>query len=386
MKYISTIIILILIISIYALAELSEVKVTGTGIIQSDDIVKARNEAFGKVVNNAVREGVKSIISQQMISENSKLLEEKIYSRAGGYIKSIEIIDEKINPKLPNSYEVTAKAAIISNDLQNDLINIGLADKAIINDNAPVILAFIQEKNIDNVHWHFQIQTYNYAENTISDVIRLKGFKFVKQANLMQDITPDIERAFYSDDINTILNMGKTTGADVVITGKAISRASWNNGNALIQASIHMKAIQVDNGKMIASSSGVSELVHNDELIGGSLAIEEAANMATLQLISDLTGSQTQNVFTGNKVTLVVNGLKSIEDLIQFRHEFEDRTDLLKSIDQRTFSGGTAAYDLVSGSDGKAIAAELISKGLESFNVEIRAQSPDYLELNLKLK
>ena len=220
--------------------------------------------------------------------------------------------------------------------------------------------------------------------------MRLNRFRTIDQTDLMNDLTPDEERTFYTEDLNTILNIGDRYGADVIISGKTISRASRDNKNPNsdinIQASVNLETRQIKDGRLIASSSGISELNHNDELAGGELAISKAANQAATELIANLTSSGSQNVVSGMNIVLIVNGLKSLEGLLLFQREFEDRIDGLKSMQRRTFSSGTAAYDLVSISDGKAIADKLISRGLYSFKVKVRSQSQQSLELNLSMK
>ncbi len=387
MKYEGLVFFMILIIPILSFAELQDIKSSGKGAIVSGDTVKARADAFNDALSNAVEKGVRGFLTDQEITGNMDLLKEKVFSKASGYVKNIEIVDEKTSEKAPNIYEITARSIIIINDLQADLIDLGLyiQDKYL-----PQILVLIQEKNIDNVHWHFQARALNHAETAVRDAMRLNRFRTIDQTDLMNDLTPDEERTFYTEDLNTILNIGDRYGADVIISGKAISRASRDNKNPNsdinIQASVNLETRQIKDGRLIASSSGISELNHNDELAGGELAISKAANQAATELIANLTSSGSQNVVSGMNIVLIVNGLKSLEGLLLFQREFEDRIDGLKSMQRRTFSSGTAAYDLVSISDGKAIADKLISRGLYSFKVKVRSQSQQSLELNLSMK
>jgi len=387
MKYTGFIIIIILLVSIIAYAELQDIRSSGKGTLVSGDIVKARAEAFDDALSNAVEKGIRGFLTDEQIAENMGLLKEKIFPKATGYIKSIEIIDEKTSKETPNIYEITTRAIVTIDNLQTDLTDLGLYKH---DEYLPKILVLIQEKNIDDVHWHFQTKALNYTETAVREAMRLDRFRTMDQTDLLNDLTPDEERTFYTEDINTILNIGSRYGADVIISGKAISRASRDNnnlnGNVNIQASVNLEARQIKDGKLIASSSGMSELIENDESAGGELAILKAAKQAAADLIADLTSSRSQNVVSGMNIVLIVNGLKSIESLLLFQREFEDRIDGLRSIKRRTFSSGTAAYDLVSNSDGEAIADKLISRGLFSFKVKVRSKSQKSLELNLSLK
>lgn len=383
MKYAGLIIVLVLLISFYAFADFLDVKITGRGAIDAVDTIGARSEAFDNAIKGAVAKSVKDYLSGKNLSKNSKLVEKEILSKASGYIKKFEIINEGLSKKRSNTYEITALVSIDENNIQKNLINLGLLKRDSI---MPRTLVFIQEKNIDDVYWHFQRKKPNQTEITIHQLMGSEGFMFIDQSILMQNMTPDEERAFYIDDINTMLAIAKKYNTDMIITGKAISRANNNDDRTTIQASVNLKAINTANGKLIGNSSGGAELIYSDAIAGGNLAIAKAAEEAVGKLIPnlDLTKPEPKNV--GQNITLIVNGLKSIEDLVQFRKEFAERIDEIKSIKRRTSSGNTAAYDVLSIKDGNTIADEISVKGLKTFKVKVRSKSPSFLELNLKLK
>jgi hypothetical protein len=111
-----------------------------------------------------------------------------------------------------------------------------------------------------------------------------------------------------------------------------------------------------------------------------------AARDATNELIANLSRSGSQNIVSGINILMIVSGLKSLESLILFQKEFKRNVAELRSIKRRTFSDGTAAYDLVSSLDGTKIADRLLLAGLNSFNVKVRSKSEKYLELNVKIR
>lgn len=387
MKHISTVFILILIISIYAFADLINVQITGEGKINSGDVTKARSDAFNDAMSKAVEEGVKSFLVQSIVNENHELIKNNIYSKAGGYIKSIEIINEKIDNKKPDTYKITANASIITDNIQRDLTNLNLYK---YKDRLPGVLVFIQEKNIDNVHWHFQTKNLNTSEKKVREVFRLNKFRVVDQDVLLNEIKPDEERGFYTENLSAIISISQRYGADLVIVGKAISRSPQDRANQnvdlQIQASVSLQAIQVDNGKTIAAGTGLTQITHKDAIVGGEMAIAMAAKDAANELIANLSRSGSQNIVSGIDILMIVSGLKSLESLILFQKEFKRNVAELRSIKRRTFSDGTAAYDLVSSLDGTKIADRLLLPGLNSFNVKVRSKSEKYLELNVKIR
>ena len=132
MKYTGLIIIIILIVSIIAYAELQDIKSSGKGTLVSGDIVKARAEAFDDALSNAVEKGIRGFLTDKQIAENMDLLKENIFPKATGYIKSIEIINEKTSKETPNIYEITARSAITIDNISKALYIKALPEKLFI--------------------------------------------------------------------------------------------------------------------------------------------------------------------------------------------------------------------------------------------------------------
>jgi hypothetical protein len=222
----------------------------------------------------------------------------------------------------------------------------------------------------------------------LEQILVFNGFRLIDQSVLLQTMTSEEERAFYIDDINTILTIGKNYNADIIITGKAISRAiTKNNSDSVIfQSSVNLYALNTDNGKTLGASDGNAEIIHTDTTTGGNSVIAKAAENAIEKLIPSLNISQTEIESNGYKITLIVNGLKSIEDLIEFRKEFEKAIAGLRSIERRTYTGSSAAYDLVTNINGDLLADTISSFSFDLHNVLISSNSQSFIELNVKLK
>ncbi|OQX92696.1 MAG: hypothetical protein B6D58_01570 [candidate division Zixibacteria bacterium 4484_95] len=387
MKVIKFVIVAIFLITSLSFAEPLTLKVTGRAKIEEADTTKARNWAIVAAVKRAIEKSVDNLISHRLAVENSKLLEENIYSKDAGYIKSVNVIKEGISHQVQDNYEVILEVTLIVDYLQKDLTSLGILKPRI---GLPRILTLIQEKNIDNVHWHLQTNSLNNAEMKIREILGVNGFTFVDYNSLLSEMTAEEERAFYADDISTISNIGDRYNAMVIITGEAISRRAQEVENldstVSLQAMVNLKAINVKTGDVISNSSATATAVDKNELAGGALAITSATEKAIIKIADDLVKIWSRENVPEIKVTLMVNGLKSIEDLILFKKELRNEIKEIISIERRTFVGSIAAYDLITSVDGKAIASELETKGLDSFEVKVRSKSKNSLELNLKVK
>jgi len=382
-----TIILLVSILVSLANAGQIEIEVIGRGAIADTDTIKARNLAFEKALTEAVEKAVERFLSEKDIADNKQSLEQKIYTKAGGYIKSLDIIDEGVKSDLPGNYSITMKAALIADKLEHDLATLGLLN---FRANLPRVLVLVQEKNVDAVHWHYQAKNLNNAENIIWNVLGIKGFKAVDQIGLMENLTADIEKTFYADDVSQAISFASGYDADIVIAGKAISRpiaAAGAPGDSLtVQAMVTLKAYRTTTGEEIAGSSTSSSTITKSELAGGAIALTKAAEEAALKLVPGIIDNWTKVEETTIPITMFINGLKSLEDLITFKHEFMDKVSGIKTFERRTFSGSAAAYDLNITTTIPEIVAELSKNELKSFDVQVRSQSNNSIELKVKLR
>jgi len=386
MKYLVASLLVLSMLVANPLANTIQIDTKGSGVIANADISKARSDAMTDAIKKAVTTAIKRYVPDQKFQEHRSTLNENIYKKALGYIQQLDIQSEGLSQQQPENYDITLSIKFLIENLEKDLIGL-----AVINESEllPELFVFVQEKNIENVHWHFKERRLNYSEQTILQLLGERGFQVNDQTAFIDSISPELERAFYTEDMSTILNASEQTGAEIIIIGKAISRSSREkdriSGEYSLQASVNLEAYQIHNGRLIASGSGVSDISHGDELAGGQLSITQSSTLASNELIANLLDSSRENMITGISITLIINGLRSIEDLITFQKEFESTAKGLKSMERRTFAGGMAAYDVVSSVDGLTMADLLTVNGLNSFNVKVRSKSPGSLELNLDL-
>ena len=385
MRYLAYQVIMAAILALPCFGETIRVEVEAAANIVQGDTTLARSEAFSALPVRAVEKGLSHFLSEQGIAGKKSLIEKSILPRSGSYITGLEVTSGGIDARDPAIYRLAGTITLQKERLENDLAAFGILTYG---KDLPHILVFVQEKNIDYVHWHFQAKTLNYAENAIWNALSTQGFKFVDQTSLAKNIEPETERAIYAEDMSVITALGKKYDAAIVIVGKAISRGGADIGQdaraARAQAVVTLKAIDVKKGEVVAQGSSENEESDGDMMQAGKIAIEAAARVAAIQMIDDITRSQEKPAEVIYNITVFINGVKSIEDLVAFKNELSQTVAGIRSIQQRTYSGSSAAYDLKSTSPVATIVQALQNKGLKSFEVQIRSQSENSLELNLK--
>jgi len=375
---------MIIALTIPCSAETIRVQVETAADIAEADTNLARSAAFSAIPVKAIEIGLAHFLSEQAIDSKWPLIEKSILAKSGSFVKSIEVTAEGTDALAVGEYRLTATVLLQRERLEDGLVAAGILT---YEKDLPRILAFVQEKNIDNVHWHFQSRILNNAENTIWNALSVRGFKFVDQTALAKNIEPESERSIYAEDLTAITELGHKYAANIVIIGKSISRAGSDiarkNPTTTIQAVVTLKAIDVGKGEIVAQASSEAEGRDSNMMTAGKIAIEEAARTAAAQMVEAIIRSQAKPAETVYNITMFISGIKSIEDLVDFKNELSERVTGIKTIQRRTFSGGTAAYDLQSTAPVAAIIQTLQAKGLKSFQVQIRSQSENSLELNL---
>lgn len=254
----------------------------------------------------------------------------------------------------------------------------------------PRVISFIQEKNIDNVHWHFMDNTFNNTELTIWKILGYKGFTKGMQAQVLRDINSDVEKNFFGDDISIIAGQASSFGVDVIIVGKSISRPvvtlEDQSDSISAVAMVTLRAIRIVDARELASSSTSATVVDTSESNAGARAIGKASEEAVINLLPSIMEEWSQGLEPITSFTMFVRGLKSLESLISFKNDFVNNIDGIQSFERRTFSGGAAAYDVETNTNVAAIVAILKTEGLKSFDIKIRSSSENSIDISVKHK
>ena len=373
-----------IIIPVLAFGEDISLKATGEAKIADTDTVLARSQALNEAILNAVKSGVKRFLPEGPYQDNVAVLETKIYPRASGYLDSITISSIEYTS---GSVKMEINVALAKGTLENDLNKLGLLA---FRDSLPLVLAIIQEKNIDQVHWHFQSKQMNAAEKVVENTLRLKGFRFVDQADLLSKLDSRIEKAFYTEDIPEMQKFAALFGANVIIVGKSLSRPVVVIGtpgdSSSAVATITLAAFRTSDGVEIASSSVSSTERGSDDSQAGENAITRAAQEAVINMMPDIIGKWGEKPSESTDVTMYVSGLKSIEDYIAFKNAFMNNINGIDSFERRTITGNSAVYDLKITTTVKAIVEQLEKNEIKGFSFEIRSFSDNSLDLRIKSK
>jgi hypothetical protein len=155
----------------------------------------------------------------------------------------------------------------------------------------PKVMVIIEEK-VAGIFGTTGWETVGQAESTLAEKFLAAGFPVVDPQTVHRNIPRDKALRLLEGDQQAAAVAGLQFGAQVVITGQAISK---NAGGRLlgtnmqsIQATVQVRAVRSDDGQVIATRSAQAAQAHIDELQGGVLAIQEASRELAETLVRDV--------------------------------------------------------------------------------------------------
>ena len=352
--------------------EAKQVVANGLGAILAGDEVKAREDAISAALRNAVEQVVGTMIESDVLVENYQTVEDKIYTRTAGYVQQYDIIST--NKQSDNVLEVTVRAMVKLSDLRNDLQGIGVL---ISRKGKPRTMVLIDERNI-TTNYHQLIADLNTTETTIMNEMMNLGFPFVDAVQAKKNIARDMAQAAIQGDAAVAASIATRLGAEILIIGTAISKEASgtpavvrNAGFKSCQANINLRVIRADDATIIAVASAHDRAAHIDEITGGSLALEKAAKKASKELAEKIIKVWQQDIYSGTQVQLQVLNISSFSQLNTFKNSLSYYIRGVQSVNQRSFEGGSALFDIDMKGNAEQLASELEAKEIEGIRVQV---------------
>lgn len=280
----------------------------------------------------------------------------------------------------------------------------------------PKVMVVIEEK-VAGVFGTTGWEVVGAAESAMSSTLLAAGFDLVDAQTIKRNMARDKALKLIDGDEKAAALSGLQFGAQIVITGYAISK---NAGARLLgtnmqslQATVQARAVNSDDGRLLAASTAQSSKAHIDEVQGGTLAIREAAEQVAQSLIaallqsvpaaraaapqsanaaSDVSGSvshaapggQIASPTADREVQLVIAGLVSYRHLsfVQ-RHLTQMRG--VRGVTLRQFASGTAELSVEVAVGIEAIADSLAHQAFTGFRLEPTSVTPNRLDLRAVL-
>jgi hypothetical protein len=230
--------------------------VTVTGMAAGEGL-SARDEALSAALRKAVEQKCGAFINAQSQSENYKLVYDKIFASAIGFVREHKVLSTRASDGI--TY-MQVRARVSTRKFQEDWATIA---HTIERENNPrVLVAIAETTRWTSNGWDFHLDTEETGtvQSRVEDFLLSKGIVLVDRETAENVSKRDIMLASFRDDTKAIAAMGARFKADVVITGKATSKY----GQALrvgevemhqYVAELNVRAIQTDSARLLASKN-----------------------------------------------------------------------------------------------------------------------------------
>lgn len=365
-----------------ARAEVEETEVEGVAAVVSGDKAMARDRAIDDAKRKAVEQVAGSQVSAESISENFELVEDRIYSRASGFVKTYQIVSEL---EAEGVYKVRIKAQVDKAAIADDL-GLLFADK-------PRVIVMVAEQNIGSKGFSYWWGNSGFVadlammQNTLIEKWQPKGFKFVDPALLAGKLR--VKGAMQKPDVadeHAVL-LGRDADADVAVVGQVLVSDAGPVMDGLkmhsYQAVGSIRVINIDTGEIIAVADDTAAAPHVDPNVGGRTAIKSLASKLSEKLEKKIMAKWTQEAASSRELEVVVTGLKSGADLKEIRRVLAEKVRGVESVTVRRQKKGQAALTVKVRARAPDFARDAEAQAFEGFKLEADEVTKNRVELSV---
>ncbi len=361
----------------------AEVTATGNGSIVGGDAAHAKDDAVEDALRKAVEQTLGTMIQAESLVENAQLIEDRILSKTEGYVQKYSIIHE--GRTADDMYEVTVKAVVKTADLKSDLDAIATLLRR---KNMPRLVVLIQEQNIGETPGagHLISADLNTAETAIMDAFMAKGFRFVDDATVQKNLTDAKASAILAGNTAQAAALGKKTGAEFVLSGKALAKTVqvevYGTTIRSQQATVTVRAIRANTGEVVAVSTAQGKYSHIDDVAGGTLAIQKACAALSQDLVGKIVSKWSGEVTSGNTVTLNVKNVDFMR-LSNFKGTLPYVVRGVQSVVQRDFDDGFATLEITFKDKADDLAQRLSAAAFEGYRAKVTGMTEGSVTVEL---
>jgi hypothetical protein len=352
--------------------EVRTVTAEGVGAILAGDVASARDRAIKDAQRNAVELTVGVLIDAETINHNYTIIKDEIYARSAGYVQDHKILDEWQEAGL---LRIIIQARVTAAPLQRDL------DRVIEGVDRPRILFMVSQQDmgekISKAWWKGTAEMGRLvAEATLQQGFIDKHFLVVD--HVLEEMG---EAAPLKPSDSQATAIGRDYDAEVVILGRAVVKdAGPIEGFELhsCRAEISVRAIQVDNGHVLASDNASAVAPHIDSLAGAHVALKKASEKLASALVPKIIEKWVKPTLI---VTVDVVDITRYADFVRFKGVLKEQVYGVDNVYQRDFKINKANLEVSYRGTAQDLADELALKSFDAFRVDIVEASQNRLKL-----
>jgi len=340
------------------------IEVEGYASIVGGHKDQAREAALQNAFRRAVEQVVGVAVESKTVVKDSELLNDKIFSKSRGFIKTYRILAEKAEG---DTYRMSVFASVSQHKLEQGLDDAGLLIKKM---GKPRIAVVVMEQNGDG-----NAAPGGIIETSLVSNLGKKGYALVDRQAVMA--LEHLVVKGQSDQSDAVVRAAAAGGAEVVISGQAVARpAPALNGTNLrpVQVAVTCRAIDVDTAELLATVVVHQQALHVNPSAAGNEALQKAAGELTETLHRQMIAAWTKRLSGLRTLRMTVSGLPQNE-IRQFQDTLKEQMGQVEEVHDRGYRNQQLRLDLDVTGGFRAIVDELSVVKLEHASLKITGYS-----------
>ena len=340
------------------------VEVEGYASIVGGRKDQAREAALQNAFRRAVEQVVGVALESKTVVKDSELLNDKIFSKSHGFIKTYRIVDEKVEG---DAYRIMVFASVSRYKLEQGLDDAGLLLKKL---GKPRIAVVVLEQNSDGGQVPGGV-----VENHIIAGMGKRGYALVDRQAMLA-VEHEAVRG-QGDHTDAVVRAAAAGGAEVVIVGQATARsASALSGTNLrpIQVTVTCRAVEVDSGELLATVTATQQALHVNPATASNEAFQKAATELTENLQRQMIAAWTKRLTGLRTLRMAVSAIPHA-DIRLLQEALKEQMGQVEAVHDRGYQGQQLRLDLEVTGGFKELVDELASLGLEQGSLKITGYS-----------
>jgi hypothetical protein len=297
--------------------------------VEGSGIGVGHDEALLAAKRDAIEKGIGMVLLSQTETENFMIKRDLVISKTIGAVKEYVILLEK---KVPDgTVEMKIRSTISRVAMKEDLAAFQILIESM---DKPRVMVLISEDNVGT-----EEPTNQAAENAVISFLRTPyEFDCIDPSVAAQIKASKQKMAELANEPAAAAAIGVQNGAEVLITGTAISRKAENmsqnlGGMVSVQADVMLKAINCATGRIISTASEHTAKVHLNPTTAGTQAIAKASEKAAGKLLDLIIKDWQNQANNGIPLNITIKGVGT----------FSQKSAVLKML--RALSGVSAVRE-----------------------------------------
>jgi hypothetical protein len=364
------------------------IEVEGRALLAGGEVAGAPERARDDALRACVQQVAASVATAASEADQVQLLAERIYARAQAYVRRFSAVDDR---KEGDAWVTRLRCEVAEAKLGDDLMASGIAYRR---EGMPRIVVLVAEQGVSATEatgwWQAggHASDLRVAERAFVDRMERSGFGLVDpEAPSSQPKLATIGAVPSLEDAREI---GKLTGADVVVVGRAVAKplGSTEVGGGTFWAAVAnvaARAVRTDTGLVIAAAELTGRTGRGfDQATAGRDALSEAGRQLAGELFARIGSAWARERSGARRIAMAVHGVDDYARLAAFKAALASHVRGVKDVQERSMEDGRAELEVVLAGTAQAFAADLATRKLPGFTVKVRQVTPSAVEIDVR--